>query len=556
MTSVISNVYSGSNNNLSNEFNRNTLQSSIFNRNTLQSSIFNNSAKNSLNNSFNANSSQGSIFNNSDEKGYYHSNDNVDEMYYYNRIELFPVKIITVKKLLFSVRVNETGIKLKNIKKKMTMVISNLKNQYTRINNSNIEQIPFYNIGSIVKSVKNNNSSNQYYEIIDIVNDRKEKFSRLDEIAYLKLKDINKSTYLTTVLVPGYKSISDYIIIENIPKQKRIKKINSGNEVFIKPNTSKKYIVNSVNNNNNIVHLINNNGIYEEGQLEKFNQLKHAVKSTVVINEPMTNKIGKNTSIIGTATKYLYKFNPGEKVKIKGNNDNKEYIVRSVSQTTGKVELIDNSTPDKPILLRRSLKTNNIQHVNDFSELLKEGNYVYTIDKISNITKNNPAKISKKITGILGNSKYIIEKQKNGSFKEVPGKFKAENLIKVKKTNISGSIITEKKLNNLSIGKRVIIKNTKKGPFRITGIKPKSLFSSEKYVLSNGKEYTKNRLALYIPAPLTSRSNTVSRSAPRGTVVSRSSPRGTGELYTPSNSTLNRRQKKKMISLIEKVSKR
>jgi hypothetical protein len=501
---------------------------------------------NNSNNGFNRNSSQGNVVNNSDKKGYYYSNENINEnineIYYYNGIELFPVKIITVKESPYSVRVNETSIKLKN--KKKTLIISNFKNQYTLIQNiNNIDLIPFYNIGSIVKNVKNNISSNQYYEIIDIINGRKEKFSRSDEIAYLKLKDINKSTYLTTVLVPGYKSISDYIIVENIPKQKRIKKINPENEVFIKPNTSKKYIVNSVNNNNNIVHLKNNNGIYEEGQLEKFNTLKHATKSTVVINNPMTHKIGKNTSIIGTATKYLYKFNPGEKVKIIGNNDNKEYIVKSVSQITGNVKLIDNSNPKKPILLTRSLKTNNIKHVNNFSELLKEGNYVYTIDPISNITKNNPAKIIKKTTGILGDSTYTIEKQKNGKFLPVAGKFKAEGLIKVKKTNInksvSGSITEKKKLNNLSIGKRVIIINTKKGPYRITDIKPKSLFSrSEKYLLSDGKEYTKNKLELYTHV---ARKRNVSASESVRESSIRPLTRQARPVYTGDNITLNRR---------------
>ena len=76
-----------------------------------------------------------SIVNNSDEKGYYYSNENIDEIYYYDGNELFPVKIITLKGLRYSVRVNESSIKLKNIKKKMTMIISNLRNQYTRIQN-------------------------------------------------------------------------------------------------------------------------------------------------------------------------------------------------------------------------------------------------------------------------------------------------------------------------------------------------------------------------------------------------------------------------------------
>jgi len=369
---------------------------------------------------------------------------------------------------------------------------------------------------------------------------KKKKFSISDKVAYLKLKDLNKSTYLTTVIVPGYKMISDYIIIDSSLKKNNNKKFNPGNKVFIIPNTSKIYNVEEVNNNIDIIYLYDNNGIYEKHNLEKFNKLKHASKSTIVINDPNKHRIGKNTTVIELASQYLYKFNPGDKVKITGNTDKKEYILKTISQLTGKVELIDNSISESPVLLSRSLKTTNIEHVNDFSELLSVGDSVYTVDKITGISKNNPARI-KKISGLIGKSTYKIEKKEGDKFVNISGNFKADGLVKVKvkKTNnlnsksVSRSSTEESKIINLSVGKRVIIKKTRDGPFTIKNIELKSSYipySSDKYLLSNGKKYKKNNLELYTPA---SRS-TPTKITPRQKI--------TRTLHTSQNTTGNTRR--------------
>lgn len=530
------NLNTVSENNYSNNLSENeySLYSSSNSSNSHNSTL-NSSSHSSASNS----NSQNSNIN--DRKGYYNTGINTEEIYYYNGIDLFQVAIIEVNKKKYSIRLDEPFIRLKN--KTKNQAISNLSN-YNYDDDLNDREIPFYNYGSIVS---NKNNKNKLYEIIDIFNYKKKKFSISDKVAYLKLKDVNKSTYLTTVIVPGYKMFSDYIIVESSLKKNNNKKFNPGNKVFIIPNTSKIYNVERVHNNIDTIYLEDNNGIYEKHDLEKFNKLKHASKSTIVINDPNKHRIGKNTTVIGLASQYLYKFNPGDKVKITGNTDKKEYILKTISQLTGKVELIDNSVPESPVILRRSLKTNNIEHVNTFSELLSVGDSVYTVDKITGISKNNPARI-KKISGLIGKSTYKIEKKEGDKFINVSGNFKADGLVKVKKTNnlnsksVSRSITEEPKTINLSVGKRVIIKKTikepERGPFTIKNIELKSSYipySTDKYLLSNGKKYKKNNLEIYKPAPqVTSATSTAVRKTAKN-----NTRRGIRRVDTPESATLS-----------------